>query len=92
MKATIDLPEDLYRRVKGKSALEGVTVREVAITLFHRWVEEQEGVRAHAATGTADRPIPAWFGAARKYARRTKSHDMEAVRRSIVRGRNGETP
>jgi hypothetical protein len=31
MKATIEVPDDLYRRVKAKSALEGRAVREVAI-------------------------------------------------------------
>ena len=40
MKATIDIPEDLYRKVKAKSALEGRPVREVAIELFREWVGE----------------------------------------------------
>ena len=39
MKATIDIPEDLYRKVKAKSALEGRPVREVAIALFRAWVD-----------------------------------------------------
>lgn len=41
MKATIDIPDDLYRKVKAKSALEGRPLREVAITLFRNWVERQ---------------------------------------------------
>lgn len=41
MKATIDIPDDLYRKVKAKSALEGRPVRDVAISLFSRWVERQ---------------------------------------------------
>ena len=40
MKATIDLPDDLYRRVKAKSALEGRPIRSVAIELFERWLNE----------------------------------------------------
>lgn len=40
MKATIDLPDELYRKVKAKSALEGRPVREVAISLFEAWVSE----------------------------------------------------
>jgi hypothetical protein len=40
MKATIDIPDDLYRRVKAKSALQGRPVRAVAIELFHRWLAE----------------------------------------------------
>lgn len=39
MKTSIDLPDDLYRRVKSKSALEGRSVREVATALFAAWVE-----------------------------------------------------
>lgn len=41
MKATIDIPDDLYRKVKAKSALEGRPVRDVAIALFRNWVERR---------------------------------------------------
>ena len=34
MKATMDIPDELYRQVKAKSALEGRCVREIAVTLF----------------------------------------------------------
>ena len=44
MKATIDVPDDLYRRVKAKSALEGRAVREVTIELYQRWLREEGGV------------------------------------------------
>lgn len=40
MKATFEIPEDLHRRLKAKSALEGRPVREVAIQLFQEWVGE----------------------------------------------------
>jgi len=39
MKATIDIPDELYRRVKAKSALLGRPVREVTIELYRQWVE-----------------------------------------------------
>ncbi|MBU6365454.1 MAG: hypothetical protein KJT01_04535 [Gemmatimonadetes bacterium] len=39
MKTTIELPDELYRRVKAKSALEGKTVREVATSLFQQWAD-----------------------------------------------------
>lgn len=45
MKATIDLPDDLYRKVKAKSALEGRPVRAVAIELFRRWLDDGDGTR-----------------------------------------------
>ena len=34
MKATLDLPDELYRRVKARSAMEGRPVRAVAMQLF----------------------------------------------------------
>ena len=42
MKATIELPDDLYRKVKAKSALQGRPVRAVAIELFDAWVNESQ--------------------------------------------------
>jgi hypothetical protein len=50
MKATIDIPDDLYRRVKAKTALKGRAVRDVTIELFRNWVHEPE-IAAHAAGG-----------------------------------------
>lgn len=40
MKATIDIPDDLYRRVKARTAEEGRRIREVTADLFHRWLDE----------------------------------------------------
>ena len=40
MKATIDIPEDLYRKVKAKSALLGKPVREVTVELYRNWLSE----------------------------------------------------
>jgi len=40
MKATIEIPDDLYRKVKAKSALQGRPVRAVTVELFQRWLEE----------------------------------------------------
>lgn len=40
MKATIEIPDELHRKVKAKSALEGRPIREVAVELFTRWVGE----------------------------------------------------
>ena len=43
MKATIDIPDDLYRQVKAEAALRGLTVREVTTRLYRRWLREDEG-------------------------------------------------
>jgi hypothetical protein len=86
MKATIDIPDSIYRRVKAKSAMEGRAVREVAVALFQGWIGEDARLPASAtAGGSASRP--AWFAAARPYARRVARHDMASVRRSIAAGR-----
>lgn len=42
MKATIDVPDELYRRVKAKTALEGRAIREVTVELYQRWLEQGE--------------------------------------------------
>ena len=82
MKATLDIPEDLYRKVKSKSALSGQPVRAVAINLFTEWVNEPFPSPVATTQST-----PAWFGIARPYAAKAKEHDMVAVRASIAKGR-----
>ncbi len=42
MKATIDIPDTLYRKVKAKSALLGKPVREVTVELYRHWLGESE--------------------------------------------------
>ena len=44
MKATIDIPDDLYRRVKAEAALRGLTVREVTARLYRHWLNEEKDV------------------------------------------------
>ena len=90
MKATIEISDDLYRRVKAKSALEGQPVREVVMHLFQGWLEDSAEVPADKPVLAQGRPAPAWFGSARKYAQQAKHHDLTSVRRSIARGRAQE--
>ena len=49
MKTSLDLPDDLYRRVKSKSALEGKSVREVATALFTAYADQSAEARARAS-------------------------------------------
>ena len=49
MKATIDIPDDLYRRVKARSAMLGRTVREVSIELYQRWLGDLPATPASAS-------------------------------------------
>ncbi len=86
MKATMDIPDELYRQVKAKSALEGRCVREVAVSLFDTWLHE-EHTSEHEVSRKAPQE-PAWFGRLHRYAKRAKGHhDMDHVRDSISRGR-----
>jgi hypothetical protein len=55
MKATIDVPDGLYRRVKARSALEGRSVRDVTVVLFERWLTESPRLD----TDDLDRPAAA---------------------------------
>ncbi|MBW8878112.1 MAG: hypothetical protein JF614_24375 [Acidobacteria bacterium] len=92
MKATIEIPDELYRLVKAKSALEGRAVREVTVELYQHYVrkgEAPESAAREAATtgGPAEgRTIPTWFGVLGKTARAVTQHDMSAIRESIARG------
>lgn len=40
MRTTLDIPDELYRSLKARAAMQGRTVREVAVNLFSNWVEE----------------------------------------------------
>jgi len=93
MKVTIEVPEELYRQVKAKSALEGRAVREVAEELFRDFVRgrrpgevAEPGGAAGASSLITDEAVPEWFGAFRSYARKAARHDMESIRESIARG------
>lgn len=59
MKATVDIPDNLYRRVKARAALEGRTVREVTTELYRQWLEEEPApTPPHAEEGD---PREAWL-------------------------------
>lgn len=97
MKATIEVPDELYRQVKAKSALEGKAVREVTVELFRRYVRQESagerrqspefiGERAAAQAGFDAEHIPSWFGMLRKHAAHVNEHDLESIRKSVARG------
>ena len=85
----MEIPDDLYRQVKAKSALEGRPVREVAVELFRGYVGLDGGKTSRDAEKRPrieGGPAPEWFGILRRSARRVRHHDMEAIRGSIARG------
>ena len=95
MKATIDVPDDLYRKVKARSALEGRALREVAVELFERYLEQPEAIEPTPPPARRllddGRPAPSWFGLARPHMRDVEDHGMQAIRASIARGWSEET-
>jgi len=92
MKATIDLPDELYRQVKAKSALEGRAIREVAVALFQEFLDgrlaSEHAERRAAVGGKAARKAaaPAWLGISRRHLRQAASHEWSEIRKSIDRG------
>jgi hypothetical protein len=58
MKATIDIPDELYRRVKAKSALQGRTIREVTMELYQSWLVDASTA---ASVPTPEQWLEEWF-------------------------------
>jgi hypothetical protein len=50
MKATFQIPDDLYREVKAETARDGRTVREVVISLFEQWLRQKKQPAPHATS------------------------------------------
>jgi hypothetical protein len=56
MKATIDIPDELYRRFKARSALEGRSVRAVVVELVERWTERDVSLSNRATAAGPGEP------------------------------------
>lgn len=59
MKVTTNLPDDLYRRVKARSATLGLTVRDITVDLYRRWLQEPDPV--HSPAPTAEQWLDTWI-------------------------------
>ena len=63
MKATIDIPDALYRQVKARSALGGRSIRDVTIEAYRRWLAETPALYGTAEgepATAADTWLAAW--------------------------------
>jgi len=89
MKATLDLPDDLYRRVKSRSALEGRPVRSVAIELFEKWLSPEDLGHSHSDQSEQEPMKYPWLAISAKYANKNVSHDMSDIGESIAKGWSG---
>ena len=85
MKATFEIPDELYREVKAETAREGRTVREVAITLFQQWLRQKKQVPSSA-------PAVDWLGfqapLSHLMPEEFTDHYTETMRQSITRDWN----
>ena len=82
MKATLEIPDELYRRVKARSAMEGRPVKTVAVELFQKWLEEKPAVLPEKVNPLPDLDLEKmpWLKIARKYIKPGMSHDMDEIR------------
>lgn len=93
MKTTIDIPDDLYRAVKSRSAMDGLTVRSITILLYGDWLARpdwipSESVTPPAAPAPTRRNLPPWFGIGRDNIRRNAdgTHDAASLRKAVAEG------
>ncbi len=91
MKATLDIPDDLYRRVKARSALEGRPIRSVAVQLFQNWLEApspppKEVPPEEGALTEADFERFPWLRITRKYIKPGMSHNLDEINEAIAKG------
>ncbi len=89
MKVTLDIPDELYRRVKARSAMEGRPVRAVAVDLFQNWLEEKPAARVERDVSLNDEKMP-WLAISRRYVREDQNHDMDAIKEAIALGWGAE--
>ncbi len=88
MKATFQIPDQLYREVKAETAREGKTVREVTIGLFEQWLRQKK-------RSVEPNPAVDWLAFQPPLASRMPSgvtdHSIAAMRETISRQWNEPT-
>ena len=95
MKATMQIPDEMYREVKAKSALQGRSVRSVTIMLYASWLRglvDESGMKSSVVEtrpAAGSKPNLACFGIGRRFVRKNADgpHDMASIRESIAKGR-----
>jgi hypothetical protein len=96
MKATLEIPDELYRNVKARSALQGRPVRAVAVELFEKWLSGEIETNAKSPEPSALHSETAkaypWLKIAAKYPTAGVSYEMDDIRESIARGRSATAP
>ena len=93
MKTTLEIPDDLYRAVKSRSAADGLSVRGVTILLYGDWLSRPGWIpsardKVSPIFKEPQRNLPSWFAMGRKHVRKNADgpHDLESIRESIANG------
>lgn len=86
MKATLDIPDDLYRQVKARSAMEGRPLRAVAMELFQNWLHGARPTVETALKATAGEAAAPWLAITQPYAKSGMRHDMKSIRAAMAKG------
>jgi plasmid stability protein len=89
MKATIELDDALYHRLKVAAAQRGRKVKDLVADGVRFVLREQ----APAPVESPTTKKPAWFGSLRAYAKNAGGlHDLASMRKSVARGRGAARP
>jgi hypothetical protein len=87
MKVTLDIPDELYRRVKARSAMEGRPVRSVSVELFESWLDPRKAGALAPKVSAHESPKDApWLAITRPHLRQGMSHDLESIRNAAAKG------
>ena len=93
----MDIPDQLYRRVRAKGAMDGLTLRAITITLYTAWLDGKNVVPAAEREGkpVGDESIsmPSWAGLCGNAITKNLEgpHDMKSIRKSITAAKRLKT-
>jgi hypothetical protein len=93
MKATLDIPDDLYRRVEARSAAEGRPLQSVAVQLFEKWLDvspppQDSGALTEPTPDELD--VAPWLALTRRYVQPGMNHELDDVRAAVAKAWAGE--
>jgi hypothetical protein len=87
MKVTLEIPDELYRRVKARSAMEGRPVRSVSVELFESWLDPRKAGALAPKVSAHESPKGApWLVITRRHLCKGMSHDLEAIHDAAAKG------
>ncbi|MCX6880016.1 MAG: hypothetical protein NTW21_40375 [Verrucomicrobia bacterium] len=64
MATSIEIPDELYRKLEAKTTVMGRRVREVTMELYEHWLADENVTSIHQPPSNAEGWLEAWFSAA----------------------------